>query len=448
MRSRILLQFLILTGLLNSNPAIAENSHISANQTRKAYGQPFSSLNTAEKEIFFKGRSLFHQSWVIAPAKDPLTGLGPLFNRISCASCHPKNGRGRAPDNPQERMMSMLVRLSVEGETSEGGPVPHPHYGLQLNEEGIPTVPGEGRAQVHWQYSLVSLADGTQIQLRKPTLKFVDLNYGPLDAVLSSPRIGPPVFGLGLLEAISDADLKQQAQRKKADGIVGKLNQVWDISSQQTRIGRFGAKANVASLRAQTAEALLGDLGITSPLLPKENCMPVQQECQQAPSGGTPELTRAQLDELEFYFRYLAVPARRNINDPQVIAGEKLFYNIGCAKCHKATWQTAPDHPHKALANLTINPYSDLLLHDMGEGLADDRPDFLANGREWRTAPLWGIGLTQLISEYQAYLHDGRARTLTEAILWHGGEADIVTNRYKSLSKSDRKFLENFLLSL
>ncbi|ACE84481.1 di-heme oxidoreductase family protein [Cellvibrio japonicus] len=434
--------------------AIAEGTvtiiqpHITHNQTREAYGQPFRGLNREDQARFFRGRHLFRQSWVIAPASDTLVGLGPLYNRIACVSCHPKNGRGRAPEEAGERMQSMLVRLSVPGKSATAGPKPHPVYGTQLNEEGVPGVPGEGRAQVVWEYHTHILADGTPVRLRKPSIRFSELGYGKLKPVLTSARIGPAVFGLGLLEAVSDEDLLAMAQQPKPDGITGKVNRVWDIASQQTRIGRFGAKANVASLRSQIAEAMHNDLGITSNLLPRENCQPRQHACRQAPSGGSPELSDTQLDDLEFYFRHIAVPAQRNTDATDVISGEKIFADIGCAICHKPQLQTAKDYPHTTLANLSLQPYTDLLLHDMGEGLADQRPDFLASGREWRTPPLWGIGLTESISEYQAYLHDGRAQTLTEAILWHGGEAKKSRDRYQQLPRRKREQLEQFLLSL
>lgn len=450
--AKALLCLMLVTGSVSAEVNTSADSqlpnHITGNQTREAYTQPFAGLSEAESAQFFRGRNLFRQSWVIAPAQDTAVGLGPLYNRIACVSCHPKNGRGRAPDDASERMQSMLVRLSIPGTTIHGGPKAHPHYGNQLNEEGVPGVPGEGRAQVQWEYQTITFADGTQIRLRKPQLIFSELHYGALEPVLTSARIGPVVFGLGLLDAVSEKDLLTLAQQLKPDGVTGKVNRVWDIASQQVRIGRFGAKANVASLRSQTVEAMLGDLGITSTLLPKENCLPRQQECLQALSGGSPELKDGQLMDLEFYFRHLAVPARRNIGNTQVKMGEKLFADIGCVLCHRPQLKTAKNYPHKYSANLAIQPYTDLLLHDMGDGLADNRPDFLASGREWRTAPLWGIGLTELINEYQAYLHDGRAQTFAEAILWHGGEAEKARERYRKLSRADREALDQFLLSL
>lgn len=433
------------------NVSIVDN-HVTGNQTREAYSQPFTGLTDAELAQFFRGRTLFRQSWGIAPASGTAVGLGPLYNRIACVSCHLKNGRGRAPDNAQERMQSMLVRLSVPGTTLHGAPKPHPRYGNQFNEEGIPGVPGEGRVQVHWQYHKVNFADGTAIRLRKPQLHFSELHYGALyeqqQPILTSARIGPSVYGLGLLDAVSEDELQKIAQQPKPDGVTGNINRVWDIASQQTRHGRFGAKANVASLRSQIAEAMHGDLGITSSLLPQENCQPQQTACLHAARGGTPELTDEQLTDLEFYLLHLAVPARRHRNDPQVKVGEKIFIDTGCAVCHRTELRTAKNYPHKHLANLSIHPYTDLLLHDMGAGLADNRPDFKATGREWRTTPLWGIGLTAFISEYQAYLHDGRAQSLTEAILWHGGEAQTARERYRHLSQQKRDALEQFLLSL
>lgn len=453
---RIFLCLLLVakTALAEPNVSASEQQdrYITNNQTREAYAQPFAGLSDEELAQFFRGRSLFRQSWVIAPAQDTAVGLGPLYNRIACVSCHPKNGRGRAPDDASERMQSMLVRLSVSGTTKHGGPKPHPRYGNQLNEEGVPGVPGEGRAHLQWEYQTLDFADGTQIRLRKPQLRFSELHYGPLDKVqepaLTSARIGPIVYGLGLLDAVSEKDLLAFAQQRKPDGIKGKVNRVWDITSQQTRVGRFGAKANTASLRGQIVDAMLGDLGITSSLLPKENCLPDQQACLKSLSGGSPELKDEQLADLEFYLRHLAVPARRKADQLDVKAGEKIFSQLGCESCHRDELKTASNYPHKHLANVTIHPYTDLLLHDMGEGLADHRPDFQATGREWRTPPLWGIGLAGFVNEYQSYLHDGRAQTLAEAILWHGGEAEKSRERYRQLPRKERDSLEQFLLSL
>lgn len=327
-----------------------------------------------------------------------------------------------------------------------------PHQTREAYSQPFAGLDEEERAHVHWEYHAVVLADGTSIRLRKPRFSFSGLGYGPLDTqqepLLMSARVGPVVFGLGLLDAVTEQTLVALAQQQKPDGISGKVNPVWDIASQRTRIGRFGAKANTASLRGQIVEAMLSDLGITSSLLAKENCLPGQAACLRALSGGTPELNDGQLADLEFYFRHLAVPARRNLDAPEVRAGEKIFTDLGCALCHLPALITDKHSPYRHLAGLTIQPYTDFLLHDMGAGLGDNRPDYQASGREWRTPPLWGIGLTELVSEYQSYLHDGRAQTFAEAILWHGGEAETARDRYSKSSRTERRALDQFLLSL
>ncbi len=417
--------------------------------SREAYGQPLPGLDAAQRQAFFRGRSLFRQNWVVAPAKDAeVDGLGPLYNRLACLSCHPKNGRGQAPEGPQARMQSMLVRLSIPGQNPHGGPRPHPAYGDQLNEEGIPGVPGEGRAAVSWEESALTLPDGETIYLRKPRIEFRELAYGPLDDILFSLRVGPPVYGMGLLDAVPPGTIRQLARQAKADGVKGRPNRVWNVALGHAEVGKFGLKANMPSLRQQIAGAMLGDLGITSPLFPKQNCTTAQTACHAAPDGGQPELSEAQLDDLHAYLSLLAVPARRDADAPQVRHGEALFAKSGCAACHRPSLQTGKDVAFPQLRNRKIAPYTDLLLHDMGDGLADGRPDFLASGREWRTPPLWGIGLLEKINEHHQLLHDGRARNFSEAILWHGGEASVARQRFIQLDREQREALFAFLRSL
>lgn len=417
--------------------------------SREAFSQPLPALDETQREQFFRGRSLFRQSWVIPPARDKaVAGLGPLYNRLACISCHAKNGRGRAPDGPEERMLSMLVRLSVPGRHGHGGPKPHPAYGDQLNEEGIPGVPGEGRARLRWVEHTERLADGEIVRLRAPRLSFQQLGYGPLGSVLTSPRVGQQVIGLGLLEAVPAADLERFASETKPDGVRGKVNRVWNPETGQREAGRFGHKANMASLRAQIAGAFVGDIGITSRLFPTENCTAVQRACQQAPSADSPELSPRQLDDVVFYLAHLAVPARRNPEDPAVMRGEQQFARIGCVVCHRPELKAGSGGQFPLLAGRTLHPYTDLLLHDMGKGLADGRPDYLASGREWRTPPLWGIGLTQTISEHTQLLHDGRARNLLEAVMWHDGEAAAARRRFAALTGQEREELLAFLRSL
>jgi CxxC motif-containing protein (DUF1111 family) len=416
----------------------------------EAFSQPWPGLSNTEREQFFRGRTLVRQSWVIAPSKDELVdGLGPLYNRLACISCHPRNGRGQPPQAANERMLSMLVRLSVPGRDLHGGPKPHPAYGGQLNEEGIPGVPGEGRASLQWHaVKTVTLAGGEKVSLRQPQIKFSELSYGPIQGVLTSPRVGQPMVGMGLLDAVPAATLEALAKEPKPDGIKGRVNRVWNPETQRMEAGRFGYKSNMPTLRAQSAGAFNGDIGITSPLLPSENCTPVQTACQKAPNGGSPELSAEQLDDVEFYLAHLALPARRQADDPMVKRGEVKFAEIGCAACHRPALTTDPKARFAHLAGQTIHPYTDLLVHDLGPGLADHRPDYLAGGRDWRTAPLWGLGATATVSEAAFYLHDGRARTLAEAVLWHDGEARLARERFTRLTKEEREALLSFLTSL
>lgn len=441
---------LLLVAAQVLSPAVqGAGSVLSADDSRYAYTRPVEGLTDAERERFFRGRSLFRQSWVVAPAGDSeVDGLGPVYNRLACISCHPGNGRGRAPERPGERMQAMLLRLSVPDAGHPDGPRPHPAYGDQLNEEGIPGVPGEGRALVDWELSAAVLADGETVAMRHPVIRLEEPAFGPFDGVLISPRIGQPVYGAGLLDAVSEDALERMAAESKPDGVVGRVNRVRDISRHKQSAGRFGFKANMPDLRQQIAGAMIGDLGITSSLFPVQNCTAIQDACRQAPDGGAPELSDAALDDLEFYLAHLAVPARRNTDDPDVREGERLFAAIGCGVCHRSALVTGV-HPRFArLSRRVIAPYTDLLLHDMGERLADHRPDFLATGREWRTAPLWGIGLAEKVGEEVGFLHDGRARTLQEAILWHGGEAAAARRRFAGLSSQARGRLIAFLNSL
>ncbi len=431
-----------------TDPAVSVDDH-----SREAYSRPLPGLDDGERARFEHGRSLFRQAWVVAPASDErVDGLGPLYNRLTCIACHPKNGHGQAPAHTGARMQSMLIRLSVPGRDAHGGPRPHPVYGDQLNEEGIPGVPGEGRAVLHWETHEVALADGERVELRQPRVEFRELAYGALDGgpggVRVSARVGPPVFGLGLLEAVAPQTLAALARETKPDGVRGRVNQVWHVERKRMEPGRFGLKANMPDLRQQIAGALLGDLGLTSPLFPEENCSPAQTACRAAPRGGRPEIDGGQLDALEFYFAHLAVPARRNADDPVVRRGEAHFAALGCASCHRPALRTGPHPRFTRLSGREIAPYTDLLVHDMGAGLADHRPDYLAGGREWRTPPLWGIGLVARINEHSEFLHDGRARNLTEAILWHGGEAQAARDRFAALDREARAALLAFLNSL
>jgi CxxC motif-containing protein (DUF1111 family) len=299
--------------------------------------------------------------------------------------------------------------------------------------------------------------DGTKLDLRRPTYTATDLRYGPLDKTTTvSARVTPAMIGLGLIEAISDDDLKANADPHDLDrdGISGKLQMVTDLEGK-LRIGRFGWKAENATIRDQTAHAFSGDIGISTPDLPNPNgdCTAAQKDCRDLPNGEQARQGKGEAPEtvtalVAFYSQNLAVPARRQSGFPDILGGKKLFYRSGCTACHRAKYVTRADWPEKPLRFQLIWPYSDFLLHDMGEGLADGQPVGVADGKEWRTPPLWGIGLTRTVSGHEAYLHDGRARTLEEAVLWHGGEAATARDNYAKLAEHDRRKLIAFLESL
>lgn len=419
--------------------------------SREAFSAPASNLDSGSIRRFMFGRHLFRRNWIIAPASvEDLDGLGPLFNRVSCSGCHFKDGRGEPPSSPDELMKSMLVRLSVPGTADNGGPIPHPVYGDQLNDRAILGVPKEGRATITYEEREGTYADGTPYSLRHPTVEVVDLGYGPLgDNVMFSPRVAPAVIGLGLLEAIPEKALRELADPDDADGdgISGRVNMVWDEAAQERVPGRLGWKANQPNVRQQISGAFLGDMGLTTSLFRTQNCGETQADCLAAPDGGDPEVDDDRLDALEFYIQTLAVPARRDLDDPVALRGEALFDEIGCAACHTPTLTTG-EHEVAALSDQTIHPYTDLLVHDMGEALGDGRPDYDAAGDEWRTPPLWGIGLVPTVNGHRFFLHDGRARGFAEAILWHGGEAEESREAFRNLPAEDREAVIRFLETL
>lgn len=414
-----------------------------------AYSLPMANMPLMEQLDFSVGNSFFRNPWVIAPATtDARDGLGPLMNTNGCQNCHIKDGRGHAPHSTHDNAVSLLVRLSID---TPQGPAPEPNYGGQLQDFANPGIAPEGQIQITYTEKIITLKGGETVSLRQPTVKIVDLGYGPLHPnTQMSARIAPPMIGLGLLEAIPESDILAYADPsdKNKDGISGNANFVWHIEQEKQALGRFGWKAGQPTVKQQNAAAFNGDLGITSKLFKKDHCMPSQSACLQATSGGTPELSDNILKMVTHYARNLAVPGRRQVEDPEVQRGEKLFVDVGCESCHRANWTTAADFEVPWLADQVISPYTDLLLHDMGEALADNRPEAQATGQEWRTPPLWGIGLAQTVSKEAGFLHDGRARTLLEAILWHGGEARASQQAFTNLEKAQRQALLAFLRSL
>jgi CxxC motif-containing protein (DUF1111 family) len=411
-----------------------------------AFSRPLAGLDEGFLRGFRQGSALFRQAWVIGPSQDQseITGLGPLYNRLSCIACHVKNGRGPAPDPENGIARAMVVRLGLPGRDAHGGPLPHPAYGGQLNPEGNPGVAGEGRAIVEFDAVESRLGDGETVSLRRPRLSFRDLAYGPLgDNVRISLRNAPPVFGLGLLEAVPEEEILRYAAGQSR----GRPNHVYDMAAGRMALGRFGLKANQPDLRQQIANAFAEDIGISSYLFPEPNCAAVQTECRAA-AGSQIELSYTRLEASLDYMRGLAVPARRNLTDPRVAKGEALFRAIGCASCHRETMRLGPVGFAPWLSGTEIHPYSDLLLHDMGDGLADGREDFEAGPRDWRTPPLWGLGLAGRYGTPADFLHDGRARSVAEAILWHAGEAATAADGFRGLTREERGALLEFLGSL
>ena len=349
--------------------------------------------------------------------------LGTNYINRSCIACHARNGRALPPAVGQP-LSQYVVKVG------DANGFPDPNLGAVLQPQVTSGTP-EGS---------VTLSGWTENNgLRTPTYSFsgsnIPTNY--------SPRIAPQLVGMGLLEAIDEADIQALADENDSngDGISGRVHLVTDAVTSETRVGRFGWKASQPSLKQQVAAALNTDVGVMTSVLPSPDCGAQQSNCGQAGS----ELADVHLDNLTAYVALLGLSARRDLSDATALQGEALFGSSGCNGCHVDTFQTSPYHPHAELRDQTIHPYTDMLLHDMGPGLASNLAEGDAAGSEWRTAPLWNIGLTGGVSGGEGYLHDGRARTLHEAIMWHGGEADAARLNYEALSQAEKDALIAFL---
>lgn len=413
-------------------------------ETSKAFGHMMPGMNENDVAEHEFGDAAFEQTFVSAPA--PVnSGLGPIFNNVSCISCHHNDGKGTPTAG--EVNSSLLFRIAIEGINEHGGPVPAPGYGGQLQDVAIFGKVAECKISISYTDVVTIYPDGEKVTLRKPQYTMQNVYAGYPGGYALSPRLAPPVFGLGLLEAIPEATILSFADELDADndGISGKANYVYNADTKKKEIGRFGLKANTATILAQVAGAYHQDMGITSRIFPQESSY---GQSQLDGLNDDPELEDSVLDRVAFYIKSLAVPARRNVTDVDIKNGKTLFTAMNCSGCHKTVVQTGVDVTLAPVSNQRIQPYTDLLLHDMGDGLADNYIDFLANGREWRTAPLWGIGLFEKTNGTPYYLHDGRARTIEEAILWHSGEAKKSKNAFMQLSKVERNTVIKFLKSL
>ena len=432
---------------------------------------PAANLDASEKPRYYAGKALATQPWVRAPTQtDARDGLGPLYHARSCLACHVKGGRGQAA-NERGELLATLVRLSRPGRGPQGEPVPDPVYGAQLQPQstslshqlrghagadayGEDGAPPEASVRVSWATRSFAYPDGSTVELRSPTLALDDFGYGAMQAdTRATLRHTPSLAGVGLLELIEQTaiDALSDPDDRDGDGISGRVNQVWDPEAKAVRPGRFGLKANQPSVRVQVAGALSGDMGLTTPVFPEQPCTAKQPRCLAAPHGDDEdgfEVGESLLSSMVFFTMSIGVPARRMPENPMVLRGQALFGDVGCADCHTPHFKTGSDPAFPHLSAQDIWPYSDLLVHDMGKDLADGREDFEASGREWRTAPLWGAGLARAMHERVGFLHDGRARTIEEAIVWHDGEARASRDRFAALKPEDRRALVAFVRSL
>ena len=439
---------------------------VRARSNADAFSQPSKNISFEDELNFKVGNGLFRKLWVSSPSSTLVSdGLGPLYNARSCQRCHIKDGRGHPPETDDTNSISMFLRVSIPG-TEKGrmaqiegyiATLPDPTYGTQLQDFAVRGHPAEYTLGITYKDEKIALSDDETANLRHPTYEAANLGFGPLHrSVMFSPRVAPQMIGLGWLEAIPAADIMAltDPDDTNCDGVSGRANVVWSVEYAQPMLGRFGLKAGSPTVREQSAVAFAGDIGISSSLFPNGagECTTAQSSCQTAIHGDqddrVTEIDDEGLDLVTFYSRNLAVPARRNVSDPEVLHGKEVFYQTGCTSCHQPSFVTHRLEDQLEQSFQLIWPYTDMLLHDMGNDLADNRPEARATGREWRTPPLWGIGLTEQVSGHTYFLHDGRARSLLEAVLWHGGEAASQRNHVIEMPKANRDALIKFLESL
>jgi len=424
---------------------------------RQAFSEPAPVLTHKQRHLFMVGRSVFNRQWAAITSLNGDWGLGPTFVADRCSACHVNTGRGNPPTSSDEQLLSMIVRLSIPGTDEHGGPKPHPNYGDQFQNRsmdgrnvdlayaGTP-VPNEADLFLDWEEQTVAFADGETVTLRKPKLRIENLKFGELGSnTMMSLRMAQPLFGMGFLDAVPEETLLSIAEKQRAQNFNGRPNRVWDAVNKRMALGRYGWKANVPSLKQQIAAAALGDIGVNSNLYPEQNCPPVQTICAKQLPGNFPEIIDHEIDALELWLQGLAVPARRDVNNAAVRRGAGLFAKAQCDVCHVPEMKTGTFPKLLQLSDQVFHAYTDLLVHDMGEELADGRPDFQAGPRDWRTPALWGLGLSQTVSGSTAMMHDGRARNVTEAILWHGGEAEGAREAFRDMTKEEREALVKFL---
>jgi len=463
----VMLLLLMTPQLIEANPDFPGGSGSVDYQPFPSFILPMKNLSDKSKTDFYAGKALAHQAWVKSPSSTTARdGLGPLYNARTCLACHINGGRGLLPVNGKTSVSQAIVRLSVDGHDAKNGVKPEPTYGEQLQTQSTALahqlrlqnyleseVRPEAYVYIDWQHKTFTYPDGSKVKLRKPNLRFKNLAYGEMDAnVRTSFRNAPALIGTGLLEQVSEADIQQNVlDQQKLEHISGKVNRVWDPIREQFVVGRFGWKANKPGIKVQTAAAFQADVGIANPVFPQQPCEQNQINCLQQQHGEDAlghEINDELLSLVTHFIQHIGVPKSRDLETSKQQLGRKLFAETGCIDCHRPSYTTVENEKFPYLSKQTIWPFTDLLLHDMGEGLADNRTDFLANGREWRTPPLWGIGLSQQVNASLLLLHDGRARSVEEAILWHGGEAQTSRGRFVALDKEHREMLIEYIKTL
>lgn len=386
--------------------------------------------NVTDRDRFLlqiSGFSPFHQ---IFTKKE---GLGPFFNNSSCGGCHVENGKGPAKfSRAASGNSTMIVKVSLRGLGPDGAPRDVPGIGEQLLDHSVSGKPPVS-ISLKWIPITGEYGDGKKYTLRKPDVQFL-LKGNTRRKIAHSLRMSPALIGLGLLEAIPESTILALSDPDdiNKDGISGKPQYIKEGGTGEFKLGRFGFRASHSSVEQQSAAAAFHDMGITTTLFPE--------------AGFLPEFLQDLFISMVFYQEVPGVPPARDQDLPDVMAGKQIFQNLQCNACHIMTLKTG-ESVHPELANQEIHPFTDLLLHDMGRELADKRAEYSATGSEWRTTPLWGIGAT-FSNVKSLFLHDGRARTMEEAILWHGGEAASARNRFKNLAKAERMKLVAFLRSL
>jgi CxxC motif-containing protein (DUF1111 family) len=456
----------------------ASVSYNYSEEPHRAFQQTANNIGIANMQRFVEGRRLFHTSFLDgkhseSPEVNPVftqhaNQLGARFNEVRCLGCHTLNGRSPAPTigAPLNKMGVLVAAASTSTAVT-----PDATYGLNVQQQARTAgAPDHSVSVQSYDKTVRKLADGEQVELQKPVYAF----KGPVPAQFSV-RQAPQVIGMGLLEALDETTILALADPddKNGDGVRGVPNWSIDPETGERHLGRFGWKAGKGSVRQQAASAFILDIGITTPAYKSTSCQRGAADCKT--SAATLAVSEVELGRLASYIQLLGVPAQRKypsgytdgtVTPPEhdlteatrarIDQGGKLFAQAACTSCHAAELKTGRNHPFAELRNQVIHPYTDLLLHDMGPELADTMTEGQANPNMWRTQPLWGLGSLKYVQKGTGqadpqsvrYLHDGRARTLMEAIGWHGGEASGSRAQFEAMSKAARDAVIAFLESL